>query len=162
MLNEVDFEHGMTPEFYTRLYDAVTAAIHKVDPGIKFVGASLAAPSVNPKFFEYFLNHQNHKPGTPMDMVSYHFYAGPSPSQNLNNWQYTFWDQAERFLDTVHYIQAIRQRLSPETLTDTNELGCILPYDTADHLVRPIPERLLEPVRRHVRLSIRGTGKEGH
>jgi hypothetical protein len=72
-------------------------------------------------------------------MISYHFYAGPSPSQDLDNWQYTFWDQAERFLDSVRYIQAIRQRLSPETETDTNELGCILPYDTADHLVRPIP-----------------------
>jgi Glycosyl hydrolases family 39 len=139
VLNEVDFEHGMTPEFYTRLYDAVTAAIHKVDPGIKFVSAALAAPSVNPKFFEYFLDHRNHKAGTPMDMVSYHFYASPSPSQGLNNWQYTFFDQAERFLDTVRYIQAIRQRLSPETETDSNELGCILPYDTADHLVRPIP-----------------------
>ena len=139
VLNEVDFEHNMSPEFYTRLYDAVTAAIHKVDPSIKFVSAALAAPSVNPKFFEYFLNHQHHKPGTPMDMISYHFYASPTPGQDLNNWQYTFWDQADRFLGTVRFIQAIRQRLSPETETDTNELGCILPYDTADHLVRPIP-----------------------
>ncbi len=139
VLNEVDFEHNMSPEFYTRLYDAVAAAIHKVDPGIKFVSGALAAPSVNPKFFEYFLNHQNHKPGTPLDMLSYHFYASPTPDQNLNNWQYTFFDQADRFLDTVRFIQAIRQRLSPETQTDTNELGCILPYDTADHLVRPIP-----------------------
>ncbi len=139
VLNEVDFEHNMSPEFYTRLYDAVTAAIHKVDPSIKFVSAALAAPSVNPKFFEYFLNHQHHKPGTPMDMISYHFYASPTPGQDLNNWQYTFWDQADRFLGTVRFIQAIRQRLSPGTETDTDELGCILPYDTADHLVRPIP-----------------------
>jgi len=139
VLNEVDFEHGMTPEFYTRLYDAVTAAIQKVDPGIKFMGAALAAPSINPKFFEYFLNHKNHKAGTPLDMVSYHFYASPTPDQNLNDWQYTFFDQAERFLDTVRFIQAIRQRLSPETQTDADELGCILPYDTDDHLVRPIP-----------------------
>lgn len=139
VLNEVDFEHNMSPEFYTRLYDTVTAAIHKIDPGIKFVSGALAAPSVNPKFFEYFLNHQNHVAGTPLDMISYHFYAGPSPDQSLNNWQYTFFDQADRFLDTVRFIQAIRQRLSPETLTDTNELGCILPYDTEAHLVRPIP-----------------------
>jgi Glycosyl hydrolases family 39 len=139
VLNEVDFEHNMTPEFYTHLYDAVTAAIHEVDPSIKFVGAALAAPSMNPKFFEYFLNHRNHKAGTQMEMISYHFYAHPTAGQNLNNWQYTFWDQADRFLDTVRFIQGIRQRLSPETETDMDELGCILPYDTADHLVRPIP-----------------------
>ncbi len=139
VLNEVDFEHHMSPEFYTRLYDAVVAAIQKVDPGIKFVGTALAAPSINPKFFEYFLNHQNHKAGTPLDMISYHFYASPTPGQDINDWQYTFFDQAERFLDTVRYIQLIRERLSPETETDTDELGCILPYDTADHLVRTIP-----------------------
>jgi hypothetical protein len=139
VLNEVDFEHHMSPEFYTRLYDAVTAAIHKVDPDIRFVGAALAAPSINPKFFEYFLNPQNHRAGAPLDMISYHFYASPTQGQNINDWQYTFFDQAERFLDTVRYIQVIRERLSPATQTDTDELGCILPYDTADHLVRPIP-----------------------
>jgi len=139
VLNEVDFEHRMSPEFYTHLYDAVVSAIHKVDPSIKFVGAALAAPSTNPRFFEYFLNHQNHEAGIPLDLLSYHFYAHPTPGQDLNNWQYTFFDQADHFLDTVRYIQSIRQRLSPETETDANELGCILPYDTADHLVRPIP-----------------------
>ncbi len=139
VLNEVDFEHHMSPEFYTRLYDAIVGAIRKVDPSIKFVGGALAAPSINPQFFDYFLNHQNHKAGIPLDMISYHFYASPTPGQNINDWQYTFFDQADRFLDTVRYIQAIRQRLSPETETDTDELGCILPYDTADHLVRPIP-----------------------
>src|SRR5579885_1918253 len=97
VLNEVDFEHHMSPEFYTRLYDAVVAAIQKVDPGIKFVGTALAAPSINPKFFEYFLNHQNHKAGTPLDMISYHFYASPTPGQDITDWQYTFFDQAERF-----------------------------------------------------------------
>lgn len=139
VLNEVDFEHNMSPEFYTHLYDAVVTAIHKVDPTIKIVSAALASPSSNPKFFEYFLNHQNHKPGIPLDMISYHFYANPTPSQDLNDWQYTFFDQADHFLDTVRYVQEIRRRLSPETRTDTDELGCILPYDTADHLVRSIP-----------------------
>jgi hypothetical protein len=139
VLNEVDFEHHMSPEFYTRLYDAVTAAIHKVDPDIRFVGAALAAPSINPKFFEYFLNPQNHRAGAPLDMISYHFYASPTQGQDIHDWQYTFFDQAERFLDTVRYIQVICERLSPATQTDTDELGCILPYDTADHLVRPIP-----------------------
>ncbi len=139
VLNEVDFEHHMSPEFYTRLYDAIAGAIHKVDPSIKFVGGALGSPSTDPQFFNYFLNHKNHKAGIPLDMISYHFYATPTPGQNINDWQYTFFDQADRFLDTVRYIQAIRQRLSPKTETDADELGCILPYDTADHLVLPIP-----------------------
>lgn len=129
VLNEVDFEHSMTPEQYTDRYDAIVSAIHAVSPKTKFVGMALADPSANPKFFEYFLNHSHHKPGIPLDYISYHFYASPSPSQTIHDWQYTFFDQADRFLSTVRYIQQIRQRLSPETKTDTDELGVILPTD---------------------------------
>jgi len=82
VLNEIDFEHKMTPEFYTRLYDAIVEAIHGVDPKIKFVALALAAPAKNPAFFEYFLNPKNHKPGVPLDMISYHFYASPAPDEN--------------------------------------------------------------------------------
>jgi hypothetical protein len=139
VLNEVDFEHHMSPQTYTRVYDVVTRAIHQVDPQIKFVGMALAAPSVNPNFFEYFLNPKNHRPGAPLDMISYHFYASPSANQPATAWPYTFFAQADGFLNTVRYIEAIRQRLSPHTATDIDELGCILPYDTAAHLVRPIP-----------------------
>lgn len=140
VLNEVDFEHKMTPEFYTALYDAIVTAIRGVDPKIKFVGLALAAPSKNPKLFEYFLDPKNHKPGIPLDMISYHFYAHPSPDQSPDVQQFTFFDQADHFLDTVRYVESIRERLSPTTQTNLNELGCILPYDTAEHLVRPIPD----------------------
>jgi len=129
VLNEVDFEHSMTPQTYTRVYDAIAGSIHKVDPSIKFVGMALAAPSRNPEFFEYFLNPRNHKPGIPLQMISYHFYASPTPGQTPEAWQYTFFDQADNFLDVVRYIQAIRERLSPKTLTDIDELGSILPND---------------------------------
>lgn len=139
VLNEVDFEHTMAPEFYTSLYDATVHAIHNVDPNMKFVGLALAGPSAVPKFFEYFLNPKNHDESTPLDMISYHFYAHPTPDQEPENWQYTFFDQADGFLDTVRYVESIRQRLAPATKTDIDELGCILPYDTAEHLVRPIP-----------------------
>jgi len=139
VLNEIDFEHTMTPEFYTRLYDAIAEAIHLVDPKIKFVGLALAAPSKNPKFFEYFLNPKNHKPGVPLDMISYHFYASPGSDESPGNWQYTFFEQADHFLDVVRYIESIRQRLSPNVGTDTDELGAILPDDNI--LLRaPIPE----------------------
>jgi hypothetical protein len=137
VLNEVDFEHHMSPEFYTHIYDAIAGAIHKVDPGIRFVGMALADPSNEPQFFEYFLNHKNHRPGIPLDMISYHFYASPAADENPDVWQYTFFNQANRFLDTVRYIQAIRERLSPKTETDTDELGAILPGDPQGKL--PIP-----------------------
>ncbi len=128
VLNEVESEHHMTPEQYTARYDAIVAAIHRVSPATKFMGLALAGEN-NPAYFEYFLNHANHKPGIPLDYISYHFYAGPSATQNIDDWQYTFFDQAGGFLSRVRYIEAIRKRLSPETKTDLDELGVILPTD---------------------------------
>ncbi len=129
VLNEVDFEHKMTPQQYTIIYDAVVAAIHQVSPDTKFMALALADPSANPQMFEYFLNPANHKPGIPIDYISYHFYASPKATEDINNWQYTFFDQADRFLASTRYIDAIRQRLSPQTKTDTDELGVILTTD---------------------------------
>jgi Glycosyl hydrolases family 39 len=132
VLNEVDFEHKTTPEDYTKRYDAMVEAIRKVSPDTKFMGLALADPSAEPKYFEYFLNPANHKPGIPLDYISYHFYASPAPDQDITSWQYTFFDQADRFLATTRYIESIRKRLSPATKTDTNELGVILPTDEAE------------------------------
>src|SRR5579871_1875740 len=125
VLNEVDFEHNFTPETYTRLYDAVVAAMKRVQPDIKFVGMALAAPSDNPHFFEYFLDHKNHAPGVPLDFISYHFYANPSADQTPEVEQFTFFAQADGFLNSVRYIESIRQRLSPSTRTTVDEIGAI-------------------------------------
>jgi hypothetical protein len=132
VLNEVEFEHKTTPEQYTARYDAIVSAIHEVSPETKFMGLALAMPSDDARYFEYFLNPANHKAGIPLDYVSYHFYASPSPDQDINNWQYTFFDQADRFLATTRYIELIRQRLSPQTKTDTDELGVILASDESE------------------------------
>lgn len=140
VLNEVESEHSTTPEQYTARYDAIVAAIHQVSPETKFVGLALAAPSSSPQYFEYFLDHKNHRPGIPLDFISYHFYATPDGAQNLDHWQYTFFDQAGGFLNTVRYVEAIRKRLSPETRTDLDELGVILPTDnTAADKTPPPP-----------------------
>lgn len=129
VLNEVDSEHRMTPSQYANRYDAIVSAIHNVSPKTKFMGLALASPGTNPDQFEYFLNHHNHRAGIPLDMISYHFYASPLKEQTIDSWQYTFFDQAAGFLNTVRYVEAIRKRLSPETKTDTDELGVILPTD---------------------------------
>jgi hypothetical protein len=144
VLNEVDFEHGMTPQVYTRLYDAIVTAMKKVQPETKFVGVSLAMPSRNPEFFEYFLNKANHQPGVPLDYISYHFYASPAPDETLDIQQYTVFAQADGFFNTVRYIESIRKRLSPGTGTTINEIGIIAADDggQADpaHVANLIPD----------------------
>jgi hypothetical protein len=113
---------------------------------MKFVGVALAGTSPNiflrenvPAYFEYFLNPKNHKPGIPMDMISYHFYAGPTADQSPEVQQYTFFDQAAGFRNSVRYLESIRQRLSPKTQTDLDELGCI-PADDNAVPRKPIPD----------------------
>ena len=85
VLNEPDLEHHTTPEQYTARYDAIVAAIRKVAPRMKFVGVSVAYPSGDARMFEYFLNPKNHKPGIPLDMISYHFYAISDRRSNSGN-----------------------------------------------------------------------------
>lgn len=129
VLNEPDLEHQLTPEQYTKNYDAIVGAIQQIQPDMKFVGVALADTTAQPEYFEYFLNPNNHKPGVPLDMISYHFYAQPSADEDPDAWQYTVFDQATSFVNTVRYIESIRHRLSPSTKTTINEVGVILPAD---------------------------------
>jgi hypothetical protein len=142
VLNEVEFEHHISPEVYTRLYDEVVTAVKKVQPDMKFVGLALAM-TVEPRYFEYFLDHKNHKPGVPLDFISYHFYAVPTADQTPEIEQFTYFDQADGFLKTVRYVESIRERLSPETKTTIDELGVISADDIAQgepgHVAKPIP-----------------------
>jgi len=82
--------------------------------------------------FEYFLNPAHHSGGAPLDFISYHFYAAPQKEETLENWQYTFFNQEEGFLNTVRYVETIRKRISPSTKTDLDELGVILNDDEPD------------------------------
>ena len=145
VLNEIDFEHQWTPETYTRFYDAVTTAMLKVDPNLKFMALAMAQPTKTPAMFEYFLNPAHHQSGVPLDFITYHFYASPTADQNLDNWQYTFFDQAEGFLTNVRYVEQIRKRYSPSTKTDLDELGVILKEDEKEinqpgYVAKPEPE----------------------
>jgi hypothetical protein len=144
VLNEVDFEHNMSPKQYTLIYDAIVSAIHKVDPQMKFVGLALAIPSDDPEMFEYFLNPKNHKPGIPLDMLSYHFYATPTIDQTPAVQQFTFFAQADQFVATVRFIEQIRKRLSPATRTTVDEIGSISADDGIQgepgHVTAPIPD----------------------
>jgi Glycosyl hydrolases family 39 len=142
VLNEPDLERHLTPEAYTRLYDAVVEAMRRVQPETKFGGISLAFPSAQPRFFEYFLDPKNHKPGIPLDFITYHFYAVPVGDQTPDVQQHTFFAQADGFLTAVRYIELIRQRLSPTTATMINEIGSI----SADDLVQGEPGHVTKPI----------------
>ena len=135
VLNEVEYEHDITPEYYTAIYDAVVTELRKVAPGMKFIGMGLgpSGPLNTPHFFEYFLDPKNHKPGIPLDVISYHFYAVPDPDETPEVMSHTLYNQAEDFINVVRYIEVIRKRLSPTTATNINEIGTILPNGrTAD------------------------------
>jgi hypothetical protein len=139
VLNEVDFEHGMTPEGYTGLYDAIVTSIRRVDPDMKFVGPAIGVSPVpvgwdQSRFFEYFLNHANHKPGIPIDMISYHVYATPGSDESAYVQQFTVFEETDAFLHLIKYIDLIRQRLSPQTQTIVAEIGTILDES------QPIPD----------------------
>ena len=126
VLNEPDLERNLSPQHYTKIYDAIVSELKKISPETKFIGISLAFP-LDPAWFEYFLNPKNHKPGIPLDGISYHHYSTPSDAhQTIDQWQYSFFEKADDFLHRVRYIESIRKRLSPKTITTINEIGTIV------------------------------------
>ena len=54
VLNEVESEHSMTPEQYTKRYDAIVEAIHRVSPETKFMGWRWQARAIIPTFSSTF------------------------------------------------------------------------------------------------------------
>jgi hypothetical protein len=140
VLNEEDVEHSLTPAQYTQFYDAVVEAVRKVAPGLKFMGPALSDPIGRPDFIVYFLDPKNHRPGIPVDMLSYHFYSLPDSDETPEVMQHTIFDQADMFLTAARYIDTVRRHFSPSTLTDVNELGSVLPAPLAPKLIKPIPE----------------------
>ncbi|CAF3904950.1 unnamed protein product [Rotaria sordida] len=129
IFNEVEAEHKMTVEYYTRAYDAVIQGIrrHTNNYDMKYVGMALGGHN---KFnwYRYFLNHSNHAPDIPLDMISYHFYAGAKSRTNPKDYE-AFFSQLDNFTLEIEQIEEIRKLLSPETRTTINEVGVILPDD---------------------------------
>jgi hypothetical protein len=143
VFNEIDGEHDTTPQQYIERYDAITKAVLKVAPAMKFVGLALSAPSDAPRTFAYFLDPKNHQPGVPLDYISFHIYATPSGDQTIDSWQHTFFNQAHEFVSVTRYILQIRDQLSPATKVMVNEAGSILSGDMTQgepgHVEKPIP-----------------------
>ncbi len=131
-------EHALSPERYNEIYDEIVAQVAKVSPRTKFVGPALSGLSAYTiDFVSHFLNPAKHRPGTPVDWISYHFYAIPK-ADTMNGWQASF-EQADTFFKWVDQAEAIRTRLSPRTRTTVNEAGTILPTDSFQPAPEPIP-----------------------
>ncbi len=143
IFNEVDGEHEPSPQQYVERYDAIVESVRKVVPEMKFVALALSNPEAGAHMFEYFLDPKNHKPGIPLDYISFHIYATPSADQTVDQWQYTFFDRANEFVTATSYISHIRDRLSPSTKILVNEAGSILSGDMfqgePNHVEKPIP-----------------------
>ncbi|WP_431960450.1 hypothetical protein [Mycobacterium sp. smrl_JER01] len=126
---------GLTPQMYTRLFDAVVQRLRPLDPQMKFIGLSLTHQHHDPEYFWHFLDHAQHRDHLAPDAVSYHFYAHPeivnpfSPEGNppFSHWRDTFFAQADGFVDRVRYIESIRRRVAPDTKTFINEVGTFTP-----------------------------------
>ncbi|CAF0998374.1 unnamed protein product, partial [Rotaria magnacalcarata] len=126
IFNEVESEHSMNVEFYTRAYDAVIQGIrrHTNNYDMKYVGMALGGHNEF-GWYRYFLNHSNHAPDIPLDMISYHFYALANSRTDPNDWE-SFFSQLDGFTFEVEQIEEIRKILSPQTRTTIDELGVIL------------------------------------
>ena len=138
VLNDPDFEGALSPQDYTRLYDAIVSAVKKAVPGMKFMGPSLADVS-HAAFFDYFLDPAHHKPDVPIDMLSYHMFILPDSDESEEVMSYTFFQQADRMLLAAQYIESLRQRLQPQAHTDVADVATMLPDPLAPRLTRPIP-----------------------
>jgi len=140
ILNEPDFEHGLSPRQVTQLYDAVVTEVRKVAPSMKFMGPAMAKATSKPEYFTYFLDPKNHQPGIPIDAVSYHFYFEAESDETPDVMQHTIFQQADKLLTAAAYIDSIRRHFSPHTKTAINELGTILPFPAAAKLPYSIPD----------------------
>lgn len=125
VLNEPDYEGDGDPGRYIALYDAIVATLRPILPETKFVGLALASAHSDPAFTTRFLNPANHRDGTPLDCISYHFYAQYRPDQGPAEQAAAVFDQADQFLENLRYVTAIRDELSPATGIMITEIGAM-------------------------------------
>eukprot|EP01119_Soliformovum_irregulare_P019149 TRINITY_DN6008_c0_g1_i4.p1 TRINITY_DN6008_c0_g1~~TRINITY_DN6008_c0_g1_i4.p1 ORF type:complete len:350 (+),score=108.80 TRINITY_DN6008_c0_g1_i4:869-1918(+) len=142
VLNEVDLSPTMMgqPEYYTRLYDAVVNKLHVIDFNLKFVGmayASLTLHKLDSHWFKYFLNSSNHVTGTPIDMITFHYYYVPASRTDPTTFPEMF-PEIDYVIPLVKQIIDWKNEIAPHVLTDMNELGSDLPGDPSSMV--PFPE----------------------
>ncbi|EGD76938.1 hypothetical protein PTSG_07279 [Salpingoeca rosetta] len=140
VFNEPQGCHGLNAQQYNKQYDAVVKEIRRqADPNhrLKFVG--LAASGQPLDWIASFLNHSNHAPDTPLDYVSFHFYASCTNRTDPDTYT-SFFGDADQFLQQLEKIAHLRSQLSPNTKLSCDETGVILPHDNDP--TSPVPPRI--------------------
>ncbi|MGH9617186.1 MAG: GH39 family glycosyl hydrolase [Acidobacteriaceae bacterium] len=147
VLNEPDFENKITVEQYTKIYDAVTQAIHKIDANVQFFGPEISGAEV--PWARYFLNPKNHAPGAlPVEWFSFHNYVD-APNDPAT-WQARYFTgqpssatdgaPAQALVGRIQHVLKIRDELSPKTKVIIDELGTfnlVKPGEDACSAVEP-------------------------
>jgi hypothetical protein len=144
VLNEPSLENHISVEEYTKIYDAVAEAIHKIDSHVEFMGPEIVgAPFLLP-FTRYFLNPKNHSPSAPpLDWFSFNNYV--MGTNDPATWQGKFFTDplgekdfgapALAFADQLREVIKLRDELSPKAKISIDELGtfdALEPMNMAD------------------------------
>lgn len=130
ILNEPDFENRITVEQFTKIYDAVTEAIHKIDPNVQFFAPEVSGSEV--PWATYFLNPKNHKAGfLPIAWFTFHNYA--EAQDDPATWQARYFTDppkgptdgvsAHGLAARAREVMKIRDELSPGTKVVMDEVG---------------------------------------
>ena len=144
VLNEPTYENVMSVEQYTKIFDAVVEAIHKIDPKVQFFGPELVGVAYVIPWARYFLDPKNHDPGArPVQWFSLHNYV--VGNNDPAAWQAKFFTDpmgkedpggtVQGFADQLREVIKIRDELSPHTKIAIDELGTIELIDPKDDIV---------------------------
>ena len=154
VLNEPDFENKITVEQYTRIYDAVTEAIHKIDPNVEFFGPEVSGSEV--PWAKYFLDKKNHKPGSlPITWFTFHNYVNAKNDPDTWHAKYfvdpapgpTDGASARVLVDRIHQVLQLRDEMSPGTKVSVDEMGTFDDIKTTEEACRaPEPYNAFHPL----------------
>ena len=96
---------------YTRCFDAIRAAVERIDPTIQLAGPEIVLGGQG-AYTHYFLDPANHKDGRAPEIISNHAYFGSSGS---------FFAGADSFMAQVDRLVADRDAKAPEAELVLNE-----------------------------------------
>jgi hypothetical protein len=132
VLNEPSIEKHISVEEYTKIFDAVAKAIHKIDPNVEFFGPEIVGASYVLSYERYFLNPMNHSPSAPpVSWFSFHNYV--ISNNDPTTWQAKYFTNpmgekdfgatAQAFSGLLSEVVKVRDELSPKTKIAVDELG---------------------------------------
>jgi hypothetical protein len=144
VLNEPNAEHQMTGAEYVRRYDAIVDAVRRVSPATRFVGPALVFPFHQERFMKTFLKPTHHRPGVPIDMMSYHFYVSTSHDTLVAGCPAPAFAEVDRGVRGARRLERLRARLRPAAGTAVTESGTVAVEDLAQwrpgYVYEPIPD----------------------